>query len=231
MSIISQAFKRLHYPTDVIAQCLRWYLSYALSLRDLEEIMKERGIDIDHSTLHRWVIRLTPLLDQAFKKHKKTVGLHWRMDETYIKVKGQWKYLYRAVDSQGKTIDFLLTAKRNARSALRLLHQAICNNEYPHTVTIDHSPSNHAALNHLNKEVDPTMSSINIRQNKYLNNRVEQDHRFIKRRIRPMLGFKSFWCAKMILSGIEWMHMLRKGQLNASKDETTSIGLFYLLMA
>ena len=226
MSIISQAFKRLHYPTDVIVECLRWYLSYALSLRDLEEIMKERGVDIDHSTLHRWVIRLTPLLDQAFKKHKKAVGTHWWMDETYIKVKGQWKYLYRAVDLQGKTIDFLLTAKRNTRAALRSFHQAIRHNESPDTVTMDHSPSNHATLRHLNKEADPTMSSIKIRQNKYLNNRVEQDHRFIKRRIRPMLGFKSFRCAKIILSGIEWIPMLRKGQLNTSKDETTSIDYF-----
>ncbi|MCF9047472.1 IS6 family transposase [Acinetobacter nectaris] len=230
MSIISQAFKRLHYPTDVIAQCLRWYMSYTLSLRDLEEIMKERGADIDHSTLHRWVIRLTPLLDQTFKKHKKAVGTHWRIDETYIKVKGQWRYLYRAVDSQGQTIDFLLTAKRNTRAALRFFHQAIRHNGSPNTVTIDHSVANHAALRHLNRNTDLTISLIKIRQNKYLNNRVEQDHRFIKRRIRPMLGFKSFRCAKIILSGIEWMHMLRKGQLNTSKDEITSIGLFYLLM-
>ncbi|MCF9000151.1 IS6 family transposase, partial [Acinetobacter nectaris] len=172
MSIISQAFKRLHYPTDVIAQCLRWYLNYALSLRDLEEIMQERGADLDHSTLHRWVIRLTPLLDQAFKKHKKAVGTHWRMDETYIKVKGQWKYLYRAVDSQGQTIDFLLTAKRYTRAALRFFHQAIRHNELPNTVTIDHSVANHAALRHLNRNTDSTISLIKIRQNKYLNNRV-----------------------------------------------------------
>ncbi|MBF7683987.1 IS6 family transposase [Acinetobacter sp. B5B] len=113
--------------------------------------MKERGVNIDHSTLHRWVIRLTSLLDQIFKKHKKAVGLHWRMDENYIKVKGQWKYLYRAVDSQGETIDFLLTAKRNARAALRFFHQAICHNGSPDTVTIDHSVANHAALRHLIK--------------------------------------------------------------------------------
>ena len=114
MPLIRKAFKRLHYPIDVIAQCVRWYLAYALSLRNLEEMMAERGIIVDHSTLHRWVIRLVPLLDKAFRRRKRTVGRRWRIDETYIKIKGQWKYLYRAVDTDGQTIDFLLTARRDA---------------------------------------------------------------------------------------------------------------------
>lgn len=125
MSLIRKAFKRLHYPVDVIAQCVRWYLAYALSLRDLEEMMAERGILVDHATLYRWVIRLTPLLDRAFRRHKRALGDRWRMDETYIKIKGQWKYLYRAVDSSGQTIDFLLTAKRDTAAALRFFHKAI----------------------------------------------------------------------------------------------------------
>ncbi len=104
MSLIRKAFRRLHYPTDVIAQCVRWYLAYALSLRNLEDMMAERGIIVDHSTLHRWVIRLVPLLDKAFRRHKRTVGRRWRMDETYIKVKGQWKYLYCAVDTAGRAV-------------------------------------------------------------------------------------------------------------------------------
>ncbi len=119
MSLIKKAFKRLHYPLDIIAQCVRWYLAYALSLRNLDEMMAERGIVVDHSTLYRWVIRLTPLLDKVFRRYKRPVGRRWPMDETYIKVKGQWKYLYRAVDSSGQTIDFLLTANRNAATALR----------------------------------------------------------------------------------------------------------------
>ncbi|HBR0915108.1 TPA: IS6 family transposase [Klebsiella pneumoniae] len=98
MPLIRNAFRRLHYPVDIIAQCVRWYLAYALSLRNLEEMMTERGIVVDHSTLHRWVIRLVPLLDEVFRRHKRTVGRRWRMDETYIRIKGQWKYLYRAVD-------------------------------------------------------------------------------------------------------------------------------------
>ena len=124
MQLIRQAFKRLHYPVDIIAQCVRWYLAYSLSLRNLGEIMAERGIIVDHSTLHRWVIRPVPLLDKAFRRHKRTTGRRWRMDETYIKIKGQWKYLYRAVDSEGQTIDFLLTARRDAAAAQRLLPQS-----------------------------------------------------------------------------------------------------------
>lgn len=124
MSLIRKAFNRLHYPADIIAQCVRWYLAYALSLRNLEEMMVERGIVVDHSTLHRWVIRLAPFLDKAFRWHKCPVGRRWRMDETYIKVKGQWKYLYRAVDTAGQTIDFLLTAKRDAAAALRFFRKA-----------------------------------------------------------------------------------------------------------
>ena len=128
MSLIRNAFKRLHYPIDIIAQCGRWYLAYTLSLRNLEEMMAERGITVDHSTLHRWVICLVPLLGKAFRRHKRSVGRRWRMDETYIKIKDQWKYLYRAVDTAGQTIDFLLTAKRDARdaaAALRFFRKAI----------------------------------------------------------------------------------------------------------
>lgn len=102
----SKYLQRLHYPVDVIAQCVRWYLAYSLSLRDLEEMMAERGLHVDHSTLHSWVIRLVPILDTVFRRHKRAVGRRWLMDETYIKINGQWKYLYRAVDTAGHTIDF-----------------------------------------------------------------------------------------------------------------------------
>ena len=190
MSLIRNAFKRLHYPVDIIAQCVRWYLAYSLSLRDLEEMMAERGIHVDHSTLHRWVIRLVPLLDKAFRRHKRHPGRRWRMDETYIKIKGQWKYLYRAVDTAGHTIDFLLTARRDAAAALRFFCKAIRHHGEPEMVTIDKSGANTAALVTLNAG-KPDEETMTIRQSKYLNNLVEQDHRNIKRRIRPMLGFKS----------------------------------------
>ncbi|EBP5751032.1 IS6 family transposase, partial [Salmonella enterica] len=191
MPLIRNAFKRLHFPVDIMAQCVRWYLAYSLSLRDLEEMMAERGIHVDHSTLHRRVIRLVPLLDKVFRRHKRAVGRRWRMDETYIKIKGQWKYLYRAVDTAGQTIDFLLTAKRDAASALRFFRKAIRYHCEPEVVTIDKSGANTAALATLNMG-KPEAETMTIRQSKYLNNLIEQDHRNIKRRIRPMLGFKSF---------------------------------------
>ncbi|ECP5550169.1 IS6 family transposase, partial [Salmonella enterica] len=187
MPLIRNAFKRLHFPVDIMAQCVRWYLAYSLSLRDLEEMMAERGIHVDHSTLHRWVIRLVPLLDKVFRRHKRAVGRRWRMDETYIKIKGQWKYLYRAVDTAGQTIDFLLTAKRDAASALRFFRKAIRYHCEPEVVTIDKSGANTAALATLNMG-KPEAETMTIRQSKYLNNLIEQDHRNIKRRIRPMLG-------------------------------------------
>ena len=201
----------MHYPIDIIAQCVRWYLAYALSLRNLEEMMAERGIAVDHSTLHRWVIRLVPLLDKAFRRHKRSVGRRWRMDETYIKINGQWKSLYRAVDSSGQTIDFLLTAKRDAAAALRFFRKAIRHHGEPEGVTIDKREANPAGLFTLNADnADEEM--ITVRQSKYLNNRVEQAHRNIKRLIRLMLGFKSFRQAQALLAGIELLHKIRKGQ-------------------
>ena len=219
------------YPTDVIAQCVRWYLAYALSLRNLEEMMAERGILVDHSTLHRWVIRLVPLLDKVFRRHKRSVGRRWRMDETYIKVKGQWKYLYRAVDTAGQTIDFLLTAKRDAAATLRFFRKAIRHHGEPEVVTIDKSGANTAALATLNAE-KPDEETITVRQSKYLNNLIEQDHRNIKRRSRPMLGFKSFRRAQTILVGIELSNMIRKGQYQHPQSEGLSPAeQFYLLAA
>ncbi|EEG4831911.1 IS6 family transposase, partial [Salmonella enterica] len=206
MPLIRNAFKRLHFPVDIMAQCVRWYLAYSLSLRDLEEMMAERGIHVDHSTLHRRVIRLVPLLDKVFRRHKRAVGRRWRMDETYIKIKGQWKYLYRAVDTAGQTIDFLLTAKRDAASALRFFRKAIRYHCEPEVVTIDKSGANTADLATLNMG-KPEAETMTIRQSKYLNNLIEQDHRNIKRRIRPMLGFKSFRRAQTLLAGIELIHM------------------------
>jgi transposase-like protein len=194
-------------------------------------MMEERGIIVDHSTLHRWVIRLVPLLDKAFRRHKRTVGRRWRMDETYIKIKGQWKYLYRAVDATGHTIDFLLTARRDASAALRFFRKAIRHHGEPDVVTIDKSGANTAALTTLNAgRADE--ETITIRQSKYLNNLVEQDHRNIKRRIRSILGFNSFRRAQTILAGIELIHMIRKGQYHhPGSDGMSPAEQFYLLAA
>ncbi|WON75928.1 IS6 family transposase [Serratia sp. UGAL515B_01] len=231
MSLIRKAFCRLHYPVDIIAQCVRWYLAYSLSLRNLEEMMAERGIAVDHSTLHRRVIRLVPLLDKAFRRHKRTVGRRWRMDETDIKVKGQWKYLYRAVDTSGQTINFLLTAKRDAAAALRFFRKAIRHHGEPEVVTLDKNGANTAAFATLNAD-KPDEEAITIRQSKYLNNLIEQDHRNIKCRSRPMLGFKSFLRAQTVLAGIELIHMIRKGQYQPPAGGSLSPAeQFYLLAA
>lgn len=229
MSLIQDAFKRLHYPSDVIAQCIRWYLTYSLSLRDLEEMMTERGILVDHSTIHRWIIRLVPIISKKMARCKKSVNQFWHIDETYIKIKGQWHYLYRAIDSNGKTVDFLLTKHRDTKAAHRFFKNAISKHACPIRVTMDKSGANKKAVESFNVGFT-RFRPIKIRQNKYLNNRIEQDHRFIKKRVRSMLGFKSFRSAQIILSGIELMHMIRKDQFDfmGSND---SVGSLYQLVS
>ena len=184
--------------------------------------MHERGVEVDHSSLNRWVLKYTPALDKEFRQRKRSVGTSWRMalgqplDETYMCVKGQWKYLYRAVDKAGRTVDFLLTAKRDRKAALRFVRKAIDPSGLPEKITIDKSGANTAAVESYNIEQE---LGIELRvaglgpQVKYLNTIVEKDHRAIKRLTRPMLGFKSFWSAAITLAGIEFMHMIRKGQL------------------
>lgn len=204
------ATKGMRFPIDVILVCIRWYAAYPLSYRHLEEMMEERGVVVDHSSINRWAIRFLPLLEKVFRKQKHPVGGSWRMDETYIKVKGAWKYLYRAVDKEGKTVDFLLTARRDKAAALRFFDKAMRASGVPEKVTMDKSGANKAAMDEINGRGE---TPILVRQVKYLNNIVEQDHRAIKRVTRPMLNFKSFRAATSVLAGIELMHMIRKGQL------------------
>ena len=222
------AAKGMRFPIDVILVCIRWYSAYPLSYRHLEEIMQERGVFVDHSSINRWAIRFLPLLEKVFCKHKRAVGGSWRMDETYIKVKGVWKYLYRAVDKEGKTVDFLLTARRGKAAALRFFEKAMKASGVPEKVTMDKSGANKAAMDEINARGE--MPVIIVRQVKYLNNIVEQDHRAIKRVTRPMLNFKSFRAAKNVLAGIELMHMIRKGQLMLQGcSELSSADQFYAL--
>jgi len=187
-------------------------------------------VDVDHSTINRWVIKYSPQLEEAFHRRKRPVWVSWRMDETYMKVKGQWRSLYRAVDKQGQTIDFLLTEHRDKAAALRFLKKAIRRNGLPETITIDGSDANAAAIKSYNEEHG---TNIIIRQVKYFNNIVEQDHRGVKRVTRPMLGFKSFEAAQDTLVGIELMHMIKKQQrvLEAGDEGLTAAELFYSLAA
>jgi putative transposase len=219
--------KGMRFPIEVILVCIRWYAAYPLSCRHLEEMMEERGVTVDHSTVSRWAIRFLPLLEKTFRKYKRPVGGSWRMDETYIKVKGVWKYLYRAVDRDGKTIDFLLTAKRDKAAAKRFFDKAMQANGVPEKVTVDKSGANKAAIDEINANREKPMA---VRQVKYLNNIVEQDHRAVKRITKPMLGFKSFQSAKNILAGIELMHMIRKGQMMEGADKMSYAEQFYALV-
>jgi putative transposase len=212
-------FKGMRFPIDVILVCIRWYAAYLLSYRYLEQMMEERGVSVEHSSINRWAIRFLPLIEKMARKHKRPVRGSWRMDETYIKVKGVWKYFYRAVDTQGKTVDFLLTAKRDMAAAKRFFDKAIVANGDPAKVAMDKSGANKAAMDAINAG---RKVPILVRQVKYLNNIVEQDHRAIKRVIRPMLNFKSFRSAASVLAGIELMHMIRKGQLAIDGVEATS---------
>lgn len=216
---MARVLKRLHYPLDVILMCVRWYVAYPLSLRHIEEMVAERGICVDHSTVHRWALKLLPVLEKAFRVRKRPVGKSWRMDETYIHVKGEWRYLYRAVDRDGNTIDFLLRAHRDKTAARRYFEKSIAWNGAPETVTIDRSGAHLAALEAINADRE---TPIRIRQSKYLNNFVEQDRRAIKRRTRPMLGFKTFRCARILLAGIELMHMIAKGQMKCARGNHPS---------
>ena len=216
---------------------VRWYLSYSLSYRDIEEMMLERGIYVDHSTINRWVLHYSPLLETEFRrKFKRQSGVSWRMDETYIKVKGIWHYLYRAVDKEGDTIDFMLSKKRDEAAATVFFIKAIGSNGLPEKVTIDKSGANNAGLNAINLQLTMlfllglSLMKIQIRQIKYLNNIIEQDHRGIKRITNPMMGFKSFDSAASTLAGIELCRMLKKDQHIDAKNASV-FDQFYSLAA
>jgi putative transposase len=191
--------------------------------------MEERGIEVDHTTVNRWVVKYSPTLEANFKKYKKPVGKSWRMDETYIKVKGEWVYYYRAVDKNGQTIDFFLSKSRDAEAAKAFFEKVIGSSGQPEKVNMDKSGANLAGLDEINKSL-PEGQKITIRQVKYLNNMIEQDHRGIKRITKPMLGFKNFVCAETTLAGIELYHMIRKGQ-NALQKTLSSWQQFYALAA
>jgi len=212
-------FKGFSFPADIILTAVYMKCRFSLSYRDIEELCEMRGVNLDHATIQRWVIRFIPLLDKRFRQRKKPVSASWRMDETYIKIRGKWKYLYRAVDKYGDTIDFLLRAKRDKVAAKAFFKKAIRENGKPEKVNIDKSGSNTYALEDINTEYkDNKEEKIEIRQNKYINNRIEGDHRFIKRIVRPMLGFKSFLSAKITITGIEIVNMIRKKQINKNES-------------
>jgi transposase-like protein len=215
-------FKWRHFESEIILLCVRWYLRYALSYRDLEEMMLERGLSVDHTTIYRWVQRYAPEVEKRCRTHLKTTTDSWRVDETYIKVKGVWTYLYRAVDAQGNTLEFLLSPTRDAEATKRFFSKTLAASHTvePRVITVDKNAAYPKALKELQAAGD-LAAACELRQSKYLNNLVEQDHRFIKRLVKPAMGFFSFETAWRTLQGYEAIHMLRKGQMQGvSKGES-----------
>jgi transposase-like protein len=207
-------FKWRQYQADVILLCVRWFLKYALSYRDLAEMMSERGMSVDHTTIYRWVQRYAPEIDKRSRRYLKPSTDSWRVDETYIKVRGKWLYLYRAVDSSGQTLEFMLNETRSGRAAKRFFTKMLGNShaQTPRVINVDQNAAYPKAVEAL-KEAGLLPNDTELRPVKYLNNIVEQDHRFIKRKIKPGLGFSSFPTAWRTLQGIEAMHMMSKGQI------------------
>jgi transposase-like protein len=208
-------FKHRHFDQEIIQLCVRWYLTYKLSYRDLRAILAERGIDLAHTTIMRWVQRYVPEFTKRWQRYARPVGRSWRIDETYIKIKGNWAYLYRGVDKDGQTIDFFLSARRDIAAAKRFLQQAIEKRGIPQKITLDGYAASHVAVGELQEE-GTLPAKLLVRTNRYLNNVIEQDHRRVKQRVRPMLGFKRFAHAAVTISGIELVHQIKKGQFDIS---------------
>jgi transposase-like protein len=207
-------FKGRQFTAEVILWAVRWYLMFPVSYRDLELMLRDRGVDVDHTTIFRWIQAFAPELEKRIRPHQRRSGGSWRVDETYVRVKGRWMYLYRSVDSRGQTIDFLLSATRDAEAAKRFFRKALGqpHTASPRTITVDKNPAYPKAVAELKNDGGLWRAS-RLRQAKFLNNIVEQDHRRPKRLVRPGLGFGGFHTARRTLAGYEAMAMVRKGQV------------------
>ena len=211
-----ELFKGRHFNHLLIIQAVRWYVTYKLSYRDVCDLRAERGVTVVHTTVLRWVKRFVPAFEKKWKNYARPVGSSWRVDETSIKVKGQWRYLYRAVDREGQTVDFLPSKNRDKAAAVRFFKKAIGNNEASEKITLDGSQASHQAVAELKAEGVLSAQTL-VRTNKYLNNMIEQDHRKAPQRCYPMLGFKTFGNARVTLSGIELANKIKKGQFDTSE--------------
>ncbi|MGJ9420646.1 IS6 family transposase [Massilia sp. CMS3.1] len=212
--IKNDLFNVRHFEQDIIVLCVRWYLRCKLSYRDLVEMMAERGLPIAHTTILRWVQRYAPEFDKRWSRFSAQAGTSWRVDETYVRIRGQWAYLYRAVDASGKTVDFRLSPRRNVASVKAFFRKAIhCQGRSPETITLDGYAASHRAVRELRQQ--GRLSELTkLRSSKYLNNLIEQNHRYVKFQVRPMLGLKSFASAATTIRGVELMHRIRKGQFD-----------------
>ena len=217
-------FKGRHFNHLLIIQAVRWYITYKFSYRDVCELMAERGVTVAHTTVMRWVQRFIPVFEKRWQKYARTTGSSWRVDETYLKVKGKWSYLYRAVDKQGRTVDFLLSEHRDQAAAKRFFKKAIGNHGAPEKITLDGYSATHQAVAELKLE-DSLAGDVAVRTSKFLNNLIEQDHRRVKQRYYPMLGFKQFAHAEVTLSRIELEQKIKKAQFDLSSIKRKGVGM------
>src|ERR1041384_3023023 len=229
----SSPFKWRHFEPTLILLCVRWYCRFQLSYRDLEEMMNERGLSVDHTTVFRWVQRYAPEINKRMRQHLKMSGTSYRLDETYVKVGTEWKYLYRAVDSSGDTIEFMLSARRDVPAAKRFFKKLMRadHRRLPFSISVDKNAAYPEAFTTSQAEkVLP--HDCKLRRAKYLNNEIEQDHRFIKKKVRASQCFKSFHTAERTLEGIEAVNMIRKGQVkrlagSAARGQATFVASLF----
>jgi transposase-like protein len=214
---MDELFKGRHFEREIIVLCVRWYLRYKLSLRDLVEMMAERGLVLAHTTIMRWVQRFVPEFEKRWNRFARKAGRSWRVDETYVKIRGRWSYLYRAVDREGQTVDFRLSTNRDVKAAKAFFRKALkTQGRAPVSITLDGYAASHRAVRELPCE-NARWNDTTLRSSKYLNNMIEQDHRGVKSRTNPMLGFKVFDRAAITIAGVELLHRIHKGQLSLGR--------------
>jgi len=211
-SASASAFAGFRFPREVISVAVRWYLRYGLSYRDVEELLAERGVGVDHVTIYRWVQRFTPGFVEAARTCRHVPGDRWFVDETYVKVNGRWTYLYRAIDQYGQVIDVLLSARRDLAAARAFFTEALATGAVPVEVTTDRAPAYPRVLDEL---VPCALHDTE----QYANNRVEADHGRLKARLRPMRGLKTFRSARILAAGHAFVQNIRRGQYEIATDE------------
>jgi transposase-like protein len=212
----ARAFRGVRFPAAVVLWAARWYLRVPVSDRDLERMLADRGVEVDRVGLYRWVQRFAPELEKRLRRHLRPCRGPWHVDETFVRVGGGWRYLYRAVDGTGQTIDFLLSATRDKKAAERFLRRALRreNTRNPREVVADRLKGYPGATREMRRDGE-LWRFVRHRRGRWLNNLVEQDHRRVERRTRPVLGFQSFWTARRTLAGVEAMAMVAKGRVRA----------------
>jgi len=199
------------FPREVIAVAVRWYLRYGLSYRDVEELLAERGIDVDHTTVYRWVQKFTPEFIDAARPARHAAGDRWFVDETYVKVAGRWSYLYRAVDQHGQVIDVLVSERRDGTAARVFFARALTRGASPVDVTTDRAPV-------YPRVIDALIPAARHVLEQYANNRVEADHARLKARLRPMRGLKTIRSLRTIAAGHAFVQNLRRGHYELTAD-------------